>query len=125
MKTIRQTHHLTANTIEVYTALTNPFTIELWSGYPAIMSTQPESEFSLFDGDIVGKNLEFIENEQIRQLWYFEGESGESIVTFKLKEEKGNTIVDLLHINVPDDIYDEMAEGWKKIYFASLKRFFK
>lgn len=110
---------------EVYTALTNPFTIELWSGYPAAMSTDPGSEFSLFEGDIVGKNIEFEEDKLLRQQWYFEGEEKESIVTIQLKAEKNNTVAELLHVNVPDEVYDEMLEGWKKNYFGALKRFFR
>lgn len=125
MKTIRQKHHIAAPPEEVYTALTNPFTIELWSGYPAEMRAEPGTEFSLFEGDIVGKNLEFKPDALIRQHWYFEGEALDSIVTLRLKTEKNNTVVELVHENVPDEVYDEMCDGWKKIYFGSLKRFFK
>ena len=125
MKTIRQKHHLPATPEEVYLALTNSFTIELWSGYPAEMSTSPESEFSLFEGDIVGKNLGFEENKLLRQQWYFEGEEKESIVTIQLKIEKNNTVAELTHTNVPDEVYEEMLEGWKKNYFGALKKFFK
>ena len=125
MRTIRQKHHLAATPEEVYTALTNPFTIELWSGYPAEMSVDPGSEFALFEGDIVGKNLDFIENQMLRQQWYFEGEKEESIVTIQLKAEKNNTVAELTHVNVPDEIYDEMLAGWKNNYFGPLKRFFK
>jgi activator of HSP90 ATPase len=125
MKTIRQIHHLQATPEEVYTALTNPFTIELWSGYPAIMSVLPGSEFSIFDGDIVGKNIDFKENKKIKQQWYFEGENEESMVTISLKADKNNTVVEVLHENVPDSVFDEMTDGWKKIYFGSLKRFFR
>jgi activator of HSP90 ATPase len=125
MKTIRQKHHLPATPEEVYLALTNPFTIELWSGYPAEMSTKPDTEFSVFDGSIVGKNLYFEENKLIRQQWYFEGEPEESIVTMRLTSEKNNTVVELLHTHVPDEVYEEMQEGWKKHYFGSLKRYFK
>jgi activator of HSP90 ATPase len=125
MKTIRQKHHLSAPANEVYIALTNPFTIELWSGYPAVMSTEQGSEFSLFEGDIVGKNLEFKVNEQILQQWYFDGEKNKSFVTLNLIPDKNNTIVEILHENIPDEVYEEMVDGWKKIYFGSLKNFFK
>lgn len=125
MKTIRQKHHIPATPQEVYLALTNEFTIELWSGYPAEMSTEAGSEFSLFDGDIVGENLEFRENELIRQHWYFEGGKEESLVTIDLIPEKKNTVIELLHTHVPDEVYEEMVDGWKKIYFGSLKQFFK
>jgi activator of HSP90 ATPase len=125
MTNIKQIHNIPATTEEIYMALTNPFTIELWSGYPAQMSTEPGSEFSLFEGDITGKNLEFRHNQFIKQQWYFEGDTQDSIVTITLRPEKRNTIVELVHTNVPDKMHNEMTEGWKKIYFGSLKRFFK
>ena len=46
MKTFKKTFKINAEPSDVYAALTNPFTIELWSGYPAQMSTEPGSEFS-------------------------------------------------------------------------------
>ena len=125
MNTIRQKHHLAASPEEVYLALTNPFTIELWSGYPATMDTIPGSEFSLFEGDIVGKNLEFKENEFLKQQWYFEGEKEESVVSIRLTSEKTNTVVELIHTHVPNEVVEEMREGWKKSYFGALKKFFK
>ncbi len=57
MKTFKKTFKINAEPSDVYSAITNPFTIELWSGYPAINETEPESEFSLWEGDITGKNL--------------------------------------------------------------------
>jgi activator of HSP90 ATPase len=125
MANIRQFHHIPAAIDEVYTALTNPLTIELWSGFPAEMSTEPGSEFSLFEGDIVGKNLEFEKNKFIKQQWYFEGEEEDSIVSITLKADKNDTIIELNHTNVPENMKDEMINGWKKIYFGSLKRFYK
>jgi len=122
---IKLKHYIPASTEEVYIALTNPFTIELWTGFPAEMSTEPGSEFSLFEGDIVGKNLEFKKNRLIKQHWYFEGEENDSIVTLMLKPEKNNTLIELFHENVPEEVFEEMLQGWKTIYFKALKRFFK
>jgi activator of HSP90 ATPase len=122
---IKLKHYIPATTEEVYIALTNPFTIELWTGFPTEMSTEPGSEFSLFEGDIVGKNLEFKKNRLIKQQWYFEGEENDSIVTLMLKPEKNNTLIELFHENVPEEVFEEMLQGWKTIYFKALKRFFK
>ena len=74
MKTFKKTFKINAEPSDVYSALTNPRTIELWSGYPAVMSDLPESEFSLWEGDISGKNLEFEVNKKIVQEWYFGGQ---------------------------------------------------
>jgi activator of HSP90 ATPase len=59
MKTFMKTFRITQSLLMYYAALTNPYTIELWSGYPAEMSTEPGSEFSLWEGDITGRNIAF------------------------------------------------------------------
>nr|MBC7612450.1 SRPBCC domain-containing protein [Pseudopedobacter sp.] len=109
---------------EVYLALTIPLSIKLWSGAEAEMSTEPGSEFSLFDGDIVGKNLEFEYGKKLVQQWYFEGQQEESIVTMKIHEHKKGTSIELQHTNIPDEVYDEFVDGWNTSYFGELYEFF-
>ena len=125
MKLFKNKYVISAPPDEVYIALTNPFTIELWTGYKAEMSVIPGSEFSLWEGDIIGKNLEFKQDELIKQHWYFEGEPEDSIVTIKLTGKGENTHVELVHENIPDEVYEEMKDGWKNHYFGALKKFFK
>jgi len=125
MKTIKQSHFINATPEEVYLALTNPLTIELWSGYPADMQPVEGTEFALFEGDISGMNITLIPNQKVVQEWYF-GESIEkSIVTISLKASEGGTHVDLEHINIPDDEIENMAEGWRSYYWGAIKKYFK
>jgi len=35
------------------------------------MSEEPGSEFSLWEGDITGRNIEFIKDRKVIQEWYF------------------------------------------------------
>ena len=65
MKDFKKYFIIPAPPEDVYLALTNPITIHLWSGEEAEMSTEPGSEFSLWGGSIVGKNLEFVEGKKI------------------------------------------------------------
>ena len=67
MKDYKKYYLLSGKPEEVYNALTNPATIQLWSGEPAEMSTEPGSEFALWDESISGKNLEFIPGKKIVQ----------------------------------------------------------
>lgn len=125
MKDFKKYYLLPAPPEDVYLALTIPLSIKLWSGAEAEMSTEPDTEFSLFDGDIVGKNLEFEENKKIVQQWYFEGQEAESIVTIKLHEHKKGCSVELIHTNIPDEVYEEFVEGWNESYFGELFEFFQ
>lgn len=109
---------------EVYRALTNPFTLELWTGEPAVMSEEPGSEFMLLDGFISGRNVAFEKDKSIKQLWYF-GDNVESEVSIKIFPDKAYSQIRIEHTGIPDDAYDNIAEGWNEVYLASLKAFFE
>jgi len=125
MKDYKNYYILSAPPEEVFIALTNPATIQLWTGEPAIMSTEPGSEFSLWEGSIEGKNLEFEPGKKIVQQWYFGDQEEPSIVTIKLHEHKQGTSVELRHTNIPDEDYDDIVEGWNDVYFYSLMDFYE
>jgi activator of HSP90 ATPase len=126
MKDYKKYFIIPASPEELYIALTNPFTIELWSGDPAVMSTEPGSEFSIFDESIEGRNLEFETDKKIVQEWYFgEEETEPSIVTIKLHPHKDGTSMEVKHTNIPDEAYEDILEGWNEVYFQGLLNFFE
>lgn len=124
MKDYKKYFILPAPPEEVYAALTNPATIQLWSGEPAEMSTEPGSEFSLWEGSITGVNIEFVEGKKIVQEWDFGDQEPASVVTIKLHQHEGGSSVELRHTNIPDEDYDDIVEGWNESYFGSLLEFY-
>lgn len=124
MKNFKQYFILPAEPEEVYRALTNPATIQLWTGEPAIMSTEPGAEFSLWEDSITGRNLAFEENKKIEQEWYFGEQPQPSIVTIKLHPHKKGTSVELVHTNIPEEAFDDIVVGWVENYFGSLEEFY-
>lgn len=125
MKDYKKYYSISAAPEDVYLALTNPLTIQLWTCDKAEMSVVPGSEFSLWDGSIVGKNLEFEENKKIVQQWYFGDQEELSIVTIKLHLDKLGTSVELKHSNIPDDDYEDIVDGWNQNYFGALMEFYE
>lgn len=124
MKDYKKYYSIQADPEVLYKALTTAATIQLWTGEDAEMSTEVGSEFSLWEGSIVGKNLEFIENKMIKQQWYFDGQEQESIVTIKIHPDGEDSSVELRHSNIPDEVYDDIVEGWNENYFGSLMEFY-
>ncbi len=124
MKNYKKYYTIPAPTDEVYQALTNPISIQLWTGEEAEMTTEPGSEFSLWDGSISGKNIEFIEGKKIVQQWYFGDQIEESIVTIILHPDKHGTSAELRHTNIPDTDFDDIVEGWNGAYFGAIVDFF-
>ena len=109
---------------DVYLALTLPATLQLWTGEKAEMSTEPGSEFSMWENSIVGKNLEFEPGKKIVQQWYFDEQAEASIVTIKLHPHKKGTSLELTHTNIPDSEYTDIVDGWNETYIASLIEFY-
>ncbi|MEZ5083583.1 MAG: SRPBCC domain-containing protein [Bacteroidales bacterium] len=124
MKEIHKYYILPATPEEVYIALTNSFTIELWTDEKAVMSTEEGSEFSLWDGSITGRNISFIENRQIQQEWFFGEQVEKSVVTIKLFTHRKGTSCELRHTNVPDSEFEDISDGWDESYFGALIDFF-
>ncbi|MCK9481474.1 MAG: SRPBCC domain-containing protein [Bacteroidia bacterium] len=125
MKTYKHYYIVKATPEELFKALTLPYTIQLWSGASAIMSTDINSEFSLWDGAICGRNLEFDEGRKIVQEWYFGEDSDQSIVTIKLHAHPKGTSVELVHTNIPDEAFDDISQGWDEMYFGALIDFYE
>ena len=124
MKTFKKSFKINAEPSDVYSAVTNPYTIELWSGYPALMSTESGSEFSLWEGDITGKNIEFIQDKKLVQEWDFGNQPEKSVVTISIAPDRENSLVTVEHINIPDEEFNDIAEGWREYYIGAIINFF-
>ncbi|MFV0375682.1 MAG: SRPBCC domain-containing protein [Mangrovibacterium sp.] len=124
MKEFKKYFELTATPADVYNALTNQLMIEIWTGEAAQMEPTPGTEFSMWDGAICGRNVAFEKDRLIVQEWYF-GEDEDSLVTIKLHPHKGGTSMEVKQINIPDEAYDNIAEGWVEDYVANLNQLFE
>lgn len=124
MKDYKKYYLLPVTPEEVYLALTNPVSIEIWTGEAAEMVAEAGTEFSLWEGSIQGKNLEFEDGKKIVQQWYFGEQEQDSIVMIKLHPDKHGTSAELKHTNIPDEDYNDIVEGWNEAYFGSLEEFF-
>lgn len=125
MKDFKKYYIIPAPPEDVYLALTLAHTIMLWTGAKAEMTPEPGTEFSLWDGNIVGKNLEFDPGKKIVQQWFFGDQSEESIVTLKLHPDPKGTSFEVRHTNIPDDDYEDIIDGWDNIYVGSLQDFYE
>lgn len=124
MKTFKKTFIINAEAEDVYSALTNPVTIELWSGYPAKMEMAEGAEFSMWDGDISGRIIEFEENKKIIEEWYFGEQEESSVASIYLIRDYGSTQVTVEHTAIPDSDFENISEGWREYIMGAIQRFF-
>ena len=121
MKAIRQTYHIKASVEEVWRALVDPKYIEGWGGGPAKMSDKVGSQFSLWGGDIHGKNIEVIANKKLIQEWFGGKWDKPSIATFALSSKNEQTTIEFTNVDVPEEEYKDIEQGWKDYYLGPLK----
>ena len=89
-----------------------------------MMSEEPGSEFSLWEGDITGKNLEFVKDKKVVQEWYFGDQPEKSIVTITIQPDREASQVTVEHTNIPDEEFAGIAEGWREYYMGAINNFF-
>ncbi|MGB7280658.1 MAG: SRPBCC domain-containing protein [Candidatus Acidiferrum sp.] len=91
----------------------------------AEIAAEPGGAFKLFDGFIVGRNLELVPNERIVQAWrvsYWPTGTW-SIARFDLVEQGSDTKVVFNHAGFPKGDAGHLAEGWKGNYWEPLTKF--
>lgn len=125
MKTFKKYILLPAPPEEVYLGLTKAQSIQLWTGAEVEFEEEAGTEFSLWDGDIVGKNLEFDYGKKIVQQWYFGEDNEPSIVTIKLHPDKKGTSLEFVQTNIPEEDYKEFTDGITEYYLGGLIDFFE
>lgn len=124
MKDFKKYYIIPAEPEEIYLALTTDITIRLWTGDLVEINPVVDGEFSMWDGAITGKFIELEPNKKIVQQWYFGDQESESIVTIKLHEHKKGTSIEINHVNIPDEDYDDIVDGWDDPYMSSLLDFY-
>jgi activator of HSP90 ATPase len=121
-KIISQEYLIATPIGKVWEALTEPKIIDEWGGGPAKMEAEENYEFSLWGGDIHGKNTKVIKEKTLKQDWYSGKWKTPSGVTFDLSEENGKTKVVLTHTGVPEDEIKEISDGWKDYYLGPMQK---
>lgn len=127
-RTIRQSVNFKASPHEVYEILMGAHRHAKLTGGKAVISRKVGGRFSVFDGYIVGENLELIKDEKIVQSWRAEEdcwpEGHYSKVTFSMKKTKNGTKLIFTHSGVPVECGDRFDKGWKEFYWEPIKRMF-
>lgn len=123
MQTIKMTILIKADVSSVWEALTDPDVIARWGAGPAEMTDQEGTNFSLWKGDIHGRNLYVVPEEKLVQEWYAGKWDQPSKVTLTLAPIDKGVQIDLLHENVPDNEVKEIKQGWEDYYLGPMKEY--
>jgi activator of HSP90 ATPase len=110
----------------LYEALLDSKQFSTFSGMPAEINREAGGKFSLFNGHIIGRNLELVPNQRVVQGWrVVTWEEGiYSIVRFELKAQGAGTHLVFDHTGFPEGKKEHLAEGWKQNYWEKLQKYF-
>lgn len=123
MKNLRQTYHIKAPVELVWQVLTEPKHIKGWGAGPAKMQAKVNTKFTLWGGDIYGKNIRVKKPALLQQDWFAGEWSKASFVSIQLTKERAGTKVTLVHRNIPDKSAPGIRSGWKDYYFGPLTEY--
>jgi activator of HSP90 ATPase len=96
-----------------------------FSGLPATIDPHEGGAFSLFSGQIVGRNIEFVPGHRIVQAWRpAHWDPGVySLVKFEFRPHAAATTVILDHSSFPAGDYTSLFSGWNDHYWNPLKKY--
>jgi activator of HSP90 ATPase len=109
----------------IYEVLLDAKQFAAFTGMPAEIDAKPGGAFSMFGGQIVGRNVELVPNQRIVQAWRpTHWDPGiYSIAAFAFKPKVGGTLVVLDHKGFPEGDFDHLEWGWHNHYWDPLKKF--
>ncbi len=118
---IRQSVVLPASAEKLFEMYINPSTHQAITGAPVEIGNQRGSAFKAFDGALTGLILEVIKPRLIIKSWRsinFLPEDPDSTLILSFTSEGDAGRIDLIHLDVPDQDYEGVNEGWEKYYWT-------
>jgi activator of HSP90 ATPase len=117
--------YLKADPQRIYAVLLDAKQFAALTGLPAEIDPKPGGAFSMFKGQIEGRNIELVPNQRIVQAWRpTSWDPGiYSIVEFALKPKESGTLVVLDHKGFPEGDFDHLESGWHEHYWEPFKKF--
>lgn len=111
----------------IYDALTDSKQFAAFSGAPAQIDATPGGAFSLFGGQIEGRNLDLIPGKRLVQAWRpadWAAKGLYTVVKFELEAHGSETTLVIDQWGFPPGGYDHLSEGWQSHYIAGLRKYF-
>jgi activator of HSP90 ATPase len=109
----------------LYEALLDAQQFAGFSGMPAVIDRKDGGAFSLFGGQIVGRNVELVANQRIVQAWRPTPWNAGiySIARFALKARDAGSSLAFDHSGFPAGESDSLDWGWHHHYWEPLQNY--
>ena len=117
---------LPASAAELYGMYVDGKTHSAITGAPAVVAARAGSPFSAFGGMLRGTMLHVVPGRLIVQSWRSSGwkkSDADSTLVIAFVAQGKKTRVELTHVNVPDDDFGGVSNGWEQYYFAPWREY--
>ena len=132
---IHQLATIPASPAQVYAVLADPGALSALSGMSGEAGRSEGEEFSAFDGNVTGRQIDLVPDQRVVQAWRFPSwEPGRySIVRFTLATVDGGTRLVIDQNGEPDEPdaggchrtwHDHLDANWPTFYLTPLTRHF-
>ena len=92
-----------------------------FTGAPVTIEPHPGTPFRAFDGALIGTMLHVVPKRLIVQAWRSKNwptDAIDSVLTLTFWKEADGGRIELVHVNVPDEDFAGVSQGWEKYYWA-------
>lgn len=92
-----------------------------FTGSPVTIEPVPGSSFLAFDGMLSGAMLHVEPKRLIVQTWRsgnWPADAIDSVLTLSFWPDGKGARIELVHVNIPDDDFAGVSQGWEKYYWA-------
>jgi activator of HSP90 ATPase len=123
---IKQSIVLPASAEELYAMYLDPTRHAAITGAPVSISPESGSPFSAFEGRLGGTMLSVIPPRLVVQSWrspHFNAGDPDSTLILAFVPEGKDGRIDLVHIDVPEQDYQGVTQGWETHYWEPWRRY--
>jgi activator of HSP90 ATPase len=125
-KTLHQSYVFQAEPHDVYEALMDSKKHSEFTGAEATISRKIGGKFTTWDDYASGENVDLIVDKKIVQKWRAADwpKDHYSFITFEFKKKNQGTSMDFTQTDIPEEAYEDVAQGWIDWYWEKLKEYF-
>ncbi len=111
---------LPADPDRLYDMYLDPKIHAAFTGFPVTIEPRAGAEFRAFNGALTGTILHLEPKRLIVQKWRstnFPDGAIDSVLVLSFWPEKGGARIEMMHVNVAEEDFAGVSEGWAKFYW--------
>jgi activator of HSP90 ATPase len=110
---------------DVFEALAHGDRFAAATGAPARSGPVPGSDFALFGGAIVGRQIEVVPDERLVQAWRVASWPAGvySLARFEIRRTDAGSELEFSHLGFPAEEREHLDAGWHRMYWSPLQAF--